>query len=122
MRVRLGQLPDRPVQMLHTGSGPVLVLCKGIRISEELVRRLDDLLRGFEPYTLHAPRMYRYAAAAEALGVSPQWLKVRVKRAEIPFHKVGTYVRFTAEDIDEIRAGMRRGPGGRGDPDSRGTE
>jgi excisionase family DNA binding protein len=92
------------------------VLCKGVRITEDLVRRLDELLRGFEPHTLHAPRMHRYAEAAAALGVSPQWLKVRVRSGEIPFHKVGTYVRFTDEDVDEIRASMRRGPAGRADP------
>ena len=109
MRVQLGHTPDRPVQVLHTGSGPVLVLCKGLRISEELVRRLDDLLRGYQPSELPTPRMFRYADAASSLGVSPQWLKTRVGRGEIPYHKVGTYVRFTAEDVDKIRAMMQRG-------------
>lgn len=110
MRVQLGHTPDRPVQLLHTGAGPVLVLCEGMRVSAEVVRRLDDLLRTYEPHAPHTPRMFRYAAAAEALGVSPQWLKTRIKNNEIPYHRVGTYVRFTAEDIETIRDSMRRGP------------
>jgi len=80
-----------------------------MRVSEDLVRRLDDLLRTYEPSDLPAPRMFRYADAASALGVSPQWLKVRVSKGQIPYHKVGTYVRFTAEDVDRIRATMQRG-------------
>jgi hypothetical protein len=95
---------------MHTGSGPILVLCKGIPVSEELVRRLDELLRGYEPKGLHTPRMFRYAEAASALGVSPQWLKTRVKLNAIPHHRVGTYVRFTAQDIETIRDTMKRGP------------
>lgn len=110
MRVQLGHAPNRPVQIMHTGSGPILVLCKGIRVTEEMVRYLDELLRGYELRGLHAPRMYRYAEAANALGVSPAWLKRRVQINEIPYHRVGTYVRFTAEDIEETRALMRRGP------------
>lgn len=109
MRVRLGYAPDRPVQILNTGGGPILVLCKDMRITDDLVRQLDGLLRSYEPGTLHSPRMFRYAAAAEALGVSLQWLKVRVARGEIPYHKVGTYVRFTSEDVDAIRDMMQRG-------------
>lgn len=109
MRVQLGHAPDRPVQILHTGSGPVLVLCQDMRVSKELVRRLDELLRSYEPTTLDEPRMFRYSDAATALGVSPHWLKTRVATGELPHHKVGTYVRFSAEDVDRIRAGMQRG-------------
>lgn len=112
MRVQLGQTRDAvPVQLLRTDSEPVLVLRKGMPVSEELVRRLDELLRGYGPLELRAQRMHRYGEVAHALGISQAWLKTRVRRGEIPYHKVGTYVRFTDEDVDEIRAYMSRGGG-----------
>jgi len=110
MRVQLGTTRDHvPVQMLSTDSGTVLVLRKGLPVTEELVRRLDELLQGYEATGLRKQRMFRYGDVAQALGVSQAWLKVRVGRGEIPHHKVGTYVRFTDEDVDHIRAYMRRG-------------
>lgn len=112
MRVQLGHTGGKPAQIVQTEHGHVLVLAKGLRTTDELVRRLDELLRPYEARELRTQQMFRYAAAAEALGVSPNYLKERVRRGEIPHHKVGTYVRFTAEDIEEIRDLMRRG----GDP------
>lgn len=112
MRVQLGTTRDHvPVQMLSTESGTVLVLRKGLPVTEELVRRLDELLQGYGPTELRTQRMFPYGDAAKALGVSPAWLKARVRTGEIPHHKVGTYVRFTAEDVDRIRYSMQRGGG-----------
>lgn len=110
MRVQLGHGLDRPVQLLHTGSGPVLVLCEGLRVDSHLIRVLDVALRTFEPHEPNTPRMFRYSEAATALGVSPQWLKKRVASNEIPYARVGTYVRFSSQDIETIRDSMKRGP------------
>jgi excisionase family DNA binding protein len=109
MRVQLGQAHERPVQIKHIGSEPVLVLRKGMPVTDDVVRQLDRVLRGYVSGELRRQRMHRYGDAATALGVSPSFLKARVQRGEYPHHKVGTYVRFTDEDIDRIRDLMARG-------------
>jgi len=77
-------------------------------MSAEIVARLDAMLRGFEP-AMPRSHLMTYAEAAVALGVSTNWLKSRVAQNEIPCRKVGVYVRFTGDDIEEIQAQMGRG-------------
>ena len=109
MRVQLGHSHERPVQIVRTDTDSILVLCKGMPVNEPLIRRLDELLREYEPRGLQIVRMHTYGEAATALDVSPQWLKTRVGKGTIPHHRLGTYVRFTPEDVDLIRDSMQRG-------------
>ena len=109
MRVQIGHSTERPVQLIRTETDTILVLCKGLPVNEPLIRRLDELLRDYEPSGLVVVRMHSYAEAAIALDLSMQWLKTRVSRGSIPHHRVGTYVKFTAEDVEEIRDSLKRG-------------
>lgn len=110
MRVQLGTDRDRAARIVYAPSGPILLLYKEM-ITVDLVQRLDGLLQGFQPYDVRRVRLHRYDVAARALDVSERWLKTRVAAGEVPYHMVGGYVRFTADDIERIRAGMRRGGG-----------
>jgi len=77
-------------------------------ITPDIAARLDAMLRGFGPEM--RPTYFSYAEAAGVLGVSEYWLKTRVARNDIPYHRIGVYVRFTNEDLDTIRDSQRRGP------------
>jgi hypothetical protein len=54
-----------------------------------------------------APRLFTVQEAAEQLGVDSQWLYCRKgKRCKdpVPHRKMGKYVRFSLEDLEEIIA------------------
>lgn len=45
-----------------------------------------------------------YEQAAEELTVSVAWLKAKAQARQIPHHRYGRSVRFTADDLAAIRA------------------
>jgi excisionase family DNA binding protein len=47
-------------------------------------------------------KLRTYEEAAEELGVSPGWLKKRVRERMIPFKRLGDLIRFSESDIDAI--------------------
>jgi excisionase family DNA binding protein len=47
-------------------------------------------------------KLRTYEEAAEELGVSPGWLKKRVRERTIPFKRLGDLIRFSESDIDAI--------------------
>jgi excisionase family DNA binding protein len=47
-------------------------------------------------------KLRTYDQAAEELGVSPGWLKKRVRERTIPFKRLGDLIRFSESDIDAI--------------------
>jgi len=108
MRVRMGKAGGPPVQMVQEGADGVLYVRPNVVMSADVIARLDAMLRHFVPETRQAH--YNYTEAALKLGVSEYWLRTRVGKGEIPHRRVGTYVRFTDEDLDEIRDSLRRGP------------
>lgn len=105
MRVQLGSGADRAARITYSTSGPILLLRQEM-ITARLAAHLDELLRAYQPYDVRHVRMYRYDIAARALDVSVRYLRARVAAGEAPHHRVGEYVRFTADDIERIRAGM----------------
>jgi excisionase family DNA binding protein len=66
--------------------------------------------------TLSEP-LLDYQQAADHLGVTKKWLQRAVQQRRIPHHRLGHYVRFTPDDLNEIveaarqPAATRRGSG-----------
>ena len=42
------------------------------------------------------------SSLSNQLKISTSWLYKQVEKRQIPFHKIGTSIRFTEEDISEI--------------------
>jgi excisionase family DNA binding protein len=47
-------------------------------------------------------KLRTYEEAAEELGVSPSWLKKRVRERTIPFKRMGDLIRFSESDLEAI--------------------
>jgi excisionase family DNA binding protein len=48
------------------------------------------------------PVLYSVPEAAAILRVSVRWLYERTRKGEVPFRRIGKYVRFTNDDLKEI--------------------
>ncbi len=108
MRARIGSGAGPPIEVVRTSTDWLLLVRHGLVMSPEVVTRLDVLLRPFEASESRT-HLYSYAEASNILGVSHTWLRRRVTSGEIPYHRVGSSVRFTGADIDAILDSMRRG-------------
>jgi excisionase family DNA binding protein len=81
------------------------------------VRRLLSRGRHVRDEAAFAP-LLDAKAAAQLLGVPPTWLLAQARAGRVPHHRLGHYVRFSAEDLREwlstnrIAAG-RNGSSGR---------
>lgn len=98
------------VQLLQHGPEDVLEIQVGVIVDDAFVAQLGHMLRSAETPETYRRRPHSYQEAARLLGVSAKFLQRRVRTGRIPYTLVGAYVRFTGDDIDEIRARMRRGP------------
>lgn len=47
-------------------------------------------------------RVYNYEEAAEILGVGHEWLRAQVGKQAVPHARLGKYVRFTEDHLQEI--------------------
>ena len=50
----------------------------------------------------NAVRLFTITEAAEALRIPISWLYERKRRNEIPYRRIGKYVRFTQDDMMDI--------------------
>lgn len=109
MRVKaVRKLPGYAKARVTQQEVDILELQVGTYIDDALAAELDRLLRGFWSAETYGRRPHSYKQAAAMLHVSTKYLQRRVSAREIPFTRVGAYVRFTGNDIDEIRLFMRR--------------
>lgn len=108
VRARMASGVGPPIEVVRTSTDWLLLLRPGLVMSPEVVLRLDLLLRPFEA-SERRTHLYSYAEAANVLGVSHTWLRRRVTSGELPYHRVGSSVKFTGADLDTILDGMARG-------------
>jgi hypothetical protein len=104
-------LRNGKVQLTQRGED-LLEVQVGALVDDAFVRQLQQALRLFESPDTYRHRPHSYQEAARFLDVSTKYLQRRVAKNLIPHRVVGAYVRFTGEDIDEIRASLRCGPCG----------
>jgi excisionase family DNA binding protein len=96
--------PQRPVGRLRSGAARLLRRSRGIGGTAAFTPLMDA------------------KAASELLGVPASWLLAQARAGRVPHHRLGHYVRFSAEDLREwlaentIKPGSVRGPAGRGTP------
>ena len=65
--------------------------------------------RGVADTAVFAP-LLDAKAASELLGVPPSWLLAQARAGRVPHHRLGHYVRFSAEDLREWLAENRITP------------
>ena len=56
------------------------------------------------------PRDYSLEEVAESLGMSTRWLRGRIKLDELEHLRYGHKIRFSSEQVDQIRARYTKGP------------
>ena len=76
----LTTIPQRPTGRLRSGAA-------------RLLRR-----RGVGGTTAFTP-LLDAKAASELLGVPPSWLLAQARAGRVPHHRLGHYVRFSADDL-----------------------
>ena len=76
----LTTIPQGPAGRLRSGAA-------------RLLRR-----RGISGTTAFAP-LLDAKAASELLGVPPSWLLAQARAGRVPHHRLGHYVRFSADDL-----------------------
>jgi len=109
MRVKaVRKLPGLNKTRLTHGDHDLLELQVGTYVDDALVAELDRLLKGFWSAETYRRRLHTYKQAADILHISSKYLQRRVSARQVPFTRVGAYVRFTGADIDEIRQFMHR--------------
>ena len=50
------------------------------------------------------PLIYDTEQAAALLSVKPSWLATRVRKGQVPFKRLGHFIRFSAQDLERIVA------------------
>jgi excisionase family DNA binding protein len=79
----LTPIPERPLGRLRSGASRLL----------RRSRSIGDTV-AFEP-------LLDAKAAGELLGVPASWLLAQARAGRVPHHRLGHYVRFSAEDLRE---------------------
>jgi len=79
----LTTLPQRPVGRLRSGAARLLRRSRGVGGTAAFTPLLDA------------------KAASELLGVPPTWLLAQARAGRVPHHRLGHYVRFSADDLQE---------------------
>jgi excisionase family DNA binding protein len=102
------KLPGHTKARLTQHEQDLLEIQAGTFIDDAFAAELNRLLRGFWSANTYLRRPHTYKQAADVLHVSTKWLQRRVRLRQIPFTRVGSYVRFTGEDIEQIRNYMHR--------------
>jgi excisionase family DNA binding protein len=80
---RLTAIPQSPVGRLRSGAVRLLRRSRGVGETAAFTPLLDA------------------KAASELLGVPPSWLLAQARAGRVPHHRLGHYVRFSAEELQE---------------------
>lgn len=83
--------------------------------AERLLRRARGIGEG-KPFT----PLLDAKAAGRLLGVPASWLLAQARAGRVPHHRLGHYVRFSAEDLGEWLRENRISPESNGSPVRRG--
>lgn len=109
MRVKaVRKLPGHTKARLTQHEHDLLEIQAGTYVDDAFAAELNRLLRQFWSAQTYLRRPHTYKQAADILHVSTKYLQRRVRLRQIPFTRVGSYVRFTGEDIEQIRLFMHR--------------
>lgn len=92
--------------MKNSGEGPGDVPGTGPRRRESA----RDTAAVRHPGDIGSPPLLDYAAAAAYLGTPPSFLRRLVLEKRIRYYKVGKFVRFRGEDLDDFVEGGRVEP------------
>ena len=88
----LTTIPQRSAGRIRSGAARLLRRGRGITETTAFTPLLDA------------------KAASELLGVPPSWLLAQARAGRVPHHRLGHYVRFSAEDLQEWLAENRIAP------------
>jgi excisionase family DNA binding protein len=88
----LTTIPQSPVGRLRSGAARLLHPRRGIADTNAFTPLIDA------------------KAAGRLLGVPHTWLLAQARAGRIPHHRLGHYVRFNPDDLNEWLADTRTGP------------